>query len=350
MAILSTLSFTSLSPIFTWQILALMLLLWNLKTLPCVWHLRLIYHFVRNWSQKMDVKRTLLTYDGQEHPLFAPVSIWSRSPILEIDYNLHKSNSTFFSDLDMSRTALFIRTFSAGYRPGFRELQAEGKPGQLRPILGSVHCSFKKEIRAYEKYEVRSRILGWDAKWLIIASWFVLPARKGQSEELCASALSKYVIKKGRITVKPELALKISGWLPPKPADAVEREDNGLAQNQVASQSEQRPLKSILRNRSSASSETDIRKPVGHPDGHRPESPDGDSVLRWDMEPVSLKGDGGSPSGPKTRPNKPSSDPQKGRKWDWHRVEQERHRGVLMARGWLDLDQTLMEEYSRWGT
>ena len=54
-----------------------------------------------------------------------------------------------------------------------KELESEGFKGPFSVVLGSVHASFLKEIRAYERYQVRSRILGWDKKWILIGSVFV---------------------------------------------------------------------------------------------------------------------------------------------------------------------------------
>jgi len=46
-----------------------------------------------------------------------------------------------------------------GFSQGNIELEREGHRGKLNVILGSVHTSFHREIRPYELYEVRSRIL-----------------------------------------------------------------------------------------------------------------------------------------------------------------------------------------------
>ena len=128
--------------------------------------------------------------------------------------DLHKSNATYFSDLDHSRVALIVSLLSPGYASLDAQLAKEGHKGLLGIVLGSVHVSFYKEIKPYERYEVRSRVLCWDEKWLLIVTWFVRPTRgKGREETILASALSKYVVKKGRFTVKPERCLRYAGLL-----------------------------------------------------------------------------------------------------------------------------------------
>lgn len=173
----------------------------------------------------------------------------SHAPLLEIDYNLHKSNSTYFADLDVSRTHLV----SYLCRPSLRSLANNDttklvldpkteKPirGGLGIMLGAVECSFRREIPAYKGYELWSRILSWDRKWLYVVTHFVpkgtarptewLDPRfasvktRGASDaggnwekKIYATAVSKYVFKVGRFTVNPAIVLGESGLLPERP-------------------------------------------------------------------------------------------------------------------------------------
>ena len=120
-------------------------------------------------------------------------------------------------------------------------------------MLGAVSCTFRHEIKPYQRYEIWSRILCWDRKWVYIVSHFVKKGRvkpKGytlqplknmviagrtaetklesdatrdtpgasSSQAIFASAISKYVFKTGRLTIPPERILEAAGLLPPKPA------------------------------------------------------------------------------------------------------------------------------------
>lgn len=123
-----------------------------------------------------------------------------------------------------------------------QELTAEGKSGMMAAIIGSVTTSFKKEIRIFQKYEVWSRVLTWDKKWIYIVSHFVQKERRQRKDLVThqlstgmfsgncrasksgstakpalpvvfATSVSKYVFKKGRLTVPPERLLRASGLL-----------------------------------------------------------------------------------------------------------------------------------------
>jgi len=109
-----------------------------------------------------------------------------------------------------------------------------------------VSVNFKREIRPYEGFEVWTRVLTWDDKWLFIVGHFVRkgvvepkgyllqPWRKVKGTEgkahnvdskglhphIFATGIAKYVFKKGRLTIPPERVLRASELLPPRPTDS----------------------------------------------------------------------------------------------------------------------------------
>ncbi|MCJ1463382.1 hypothetical protein MMC07_001989 [Pseudocyphellaria aurata] len=219
------------------RIVALVLILTNLKVFPFVWHIRIFnavfQHFFLGKSNA----------PSGPAALFQPIVTSSRAPVLECDYNLHKSNSTFFADLDVTRIHLLARLFGKGITK-LRKTPSmvsgpDGVPakGKLMIILGGTHCSFRREIKPLQAYEMWSRVLAWDQKWIYIVTHFVKPggsiARKNKnktqtatektppapdSNRVLASAVSKYVLKLDRLTIHPEVLLHASDLLPPKPS------------------------------------------------------------------------------------------------------------------------------------
>ena len=259
---------------FPYALLTLFLLL-NIKNLPFVFHIRcfnaLIKHLYRS-PHKWNPQTT------GPAALFQPIITSSRAPFLEIDYNIHKSSSTYFTDCDASRLHLLACLLNQGIKtlqnPKIPVYGPDGKKvkGGFGFVLGAVQCSYRREIKPYESYEMWSRVLGWDRKWLYIVTHFVKkgavrPAgytltdgsllgrifgnrrekksspKKRMEEKvngstansganakdvaavapqlphkaICASAISKYVFKKGRLTLHPEVMLEASGLLPARP-------------------------------------------------------------------------------------------------------------------------------------
>lgn len=105
--------------------------------------------------------------------------------------------------------------------------------------LGAVSCSFKRELKPYEPYDMWTRILSWDEKWIYLVTHFVkkgavrprshylYPQQQHRENEfdetkihfdpksgIYATALSKCVFKQGRKTLSPELMLRVSGLFP----------------------------------------------------------------------------------------------------------------------------------------
>lgn len=243
------------------------------------------------------------------HALFHPVKTSSRTPLLETDYNLHKSNSTYFSDMDISRAHLFtailrngIRKPLSARRPVVPTAAIMGATDGTRAsprahviALGGICCNFKKEILPYAKFDMWTRLLCWDGKWFYLithlvkpgvgtpAEWTLQPWTKRTStpveqvseEELLksvyATGIAKYVIKRGRITVPPEQALIDADMVPTKPEGWVWRGVEG----------------------------------VGHANGHA---------------------DGALPK------------PVEGTEWNWDIIEAERRRGLSIAENFAGLD------------
>ena len=136
------------------------------------------------------------------------------------------------------------------------DMAKEGK-GSVAIMLGGVSCNFKREIKPFEGFEIWTRILSWDRKWIYIISHFVkkgavqpggytlqpwkkIRDRKGVKAEqeesnenavdghatkaahpaTFASGIAKYVFKKGRLTIPPERILRNAGLLPPRSAES----------------------------------------------------------------------------------------------------------------------------------
>jgi hypothetical protein len=239
----------------------------NVKSIPFAWHWR----FFKGFMFQTYLRSTPLPRDALFRPL---VTTSMFTPTNDTDFNGHKSNSTYFADLDVARTQHVACLLSHGIRKSHArthpELQLKGdlavevdvaqeksgpaqqKQSKPRPAvfaiaLGGVSCNFKREIKPYEPFDIWTRVLSWDHKWIYQVSHMVkagtvppdyyalqpwrTPLNKAQdpvagdfSEEqkaqfkaaIFATSISKYVVKRGRQTVPPELVLNSSNLLPPK--------------------------------------------------------------------------------------------------------------------------------------
>ncbi|KAG4033497.1 hypothetical protein MFRU_004g00050 [Monilinia fructicola] len=246
------------------RIAATVVILANLKSLPGVWHFRV-------WNAIL--KHLIFTIPNipanlGPASLFLPCITTSHAPLWECDYNLHKSNSTYFSDLDVTRSHIICCLLE----PGIHALQnnttnklvlnkdGDAVKGRWGIMLGGVMCNFKREIGIYQAYEMWSRILCWDRKWIYVVTHFVkkgtvrprgfvlgdgswlgggnarFEEQEGEGDAvevdekaIFASAVSKYVMKLGRLTVHPEVVLNASGVLPERPGGWHSMDNSGVS-------------------------------------------------------------------------------------------------------------------------
>lgn len=175
------------------KLILLLLVALSPKSIPFAWH----FKFFSN------VLKYLILANPKDIPasIFDPVDYHTRCSLFECDFNMHKSNSTYFSDLDNARGLLMLKTF----KNFFNSHKKQNGSYPYLP-LGGVLTVFKKEIKPLQAYNVKSRILGWDQKWLFVLSRFETVGRDGKPV-LCAVALTKYVFKIKRKTVPPETVI-----------------------------------------------------------------------------------------------------------------------------------------------
>ncbi|KAK7937715.1 uncharacterized protein PG986_014583 [Apiospora aurea] len=207
----------------------------NLKALPLAHSLRLLPSlsrllaprlFGRSSSKKKAPGRVTSSSGtvalAARPALFRHNTHSSRAILLDLDINMHKSNSTFFADADVSRAALLTTLLSDA-------LAARG--GALFALAGT-QCKFLREIRPLQTYTVASQILTWTDKAFYTATYFVSP-RRGDAAAVCglkggpaavlkddrlrrkvfAIMVSKYVFKAGRATVEPAAVFGAAGLL-----------------------------------------------------------------------------------------------------------------------------------------
>ncbi|KAI0151768.1 capsule polysaccharide biosynthesis protein [Xylariaceae sp. FL1272] len=201
-----------------------------------MWHAMILHLFIRDF------------HTHTPSALFHPVICSSHTSLGEIDYRLHKSNSTYLSDLDIARSHLASHLLArAGHllarNAKTRILMDPSNPSQpargpFNIGIGSIYVSFKKEIKPYQQYEMWSRVLSWDKKWLYILTHFIQkgaakprswdaeycgPLRTSPGEgkdwekKIYTTAVTTYVFKLGRLTIHPAIMLGESGLLPTRP-------------------------------------------------------------------------------------------------------------------------------------
>ncbi len=85
----------------------------------------------------------------------------------DLDANLHVNNGRYLALADIGRLHWFVR---AGLMDVARQQKAF-------PVVGDVIAKFRRELTAFQAFEVYTRIIGWDHKWGFIEHRFIREGR-----------------------------------------------------------------------------------------------------------------------------------------------------------------------------
>lgn len=94
---------------------------------------------------------------------------------VDLDLNIHMNNARYLAHMDLGRVDIILRT-------GLGKIAMRHK---LQPVIGSVMVRFRKSLQPFERFTLRSRVLGWNAKW------FFFEHRIERQGELVCLAIAK---------------------------------------------------------------------------------------------------------------------------------------------------------------
>lgn len=131
--------------------------------------------------------------DGENHIHF-------RCMPWDLDLNMHMTNSRYHSFMDLSRVDFMIRGGA------WKRLRAAG----LGPVLGSSTIRFRRPIAPFQKFDVTTRLLTWDERWIY------LEQRILAGGDVASIAVMKvtFVGRQGRVSTDKLIA--IMGYTGPK--------------------------------------------------------------------------------------------------------------------------------------
>ncbi|HEX8252811.1 MAG TPA: thioesterase family protein [Thermoanaerobaculia bacterium] len=134
----------------------------------------------------------------------------------DCDLNFHLNAGRFISFMDVSRVELIgrMRLLVRVLRRGWR------------PVVGAATVRYRRSIMPFERFDIRSRVIGWDEKW------FYVEHILEKNGTFCASGYMRTVIRGRDGVVPPREVLALlhlentpSPALPPFVADWAAAED-----------------------------------------------------------------------------------------------------------------------------
>ena len=127
----------------------------------------------------------------------------------DLDLNWHMNNGRFLTIMDLGRMDLLKRT-------GTFDLAVKNK---WMPIVGTATINFQRPLKLWQKYELHSRICGWDEKWIYLEQVFY------SKEKIIAKGRIKGLLRGKNGNIVPQL---IIDELAPGITSPVMKEDERL--------------------------------------------------------------------------------------------------------------------------
>jgi len=120
----------------------------------------------------------------------------------DLDTNLHMNNGRYLSLMDLGRVDLMLEGGVAVWlRRGWQ------------PVVAASFCRHFKPLNLFQAYEIRTRVLGWDDKWIYFEHRFT---RRGVLHAL--GAVKGLVVDGARTVPTPELIAALGHEPVPSPA------------------------------------------------------------------------------------------------------------------------------------
>lgn len=94
---------------------------------------------------------------------FIRMHVWPN----DLDLNIHVNNGRYLALADISRMHWFVRSGAVGVA---RQLGAI-------PIVGDAVAKFRRDLKPFQKFEIQTRMLGWDERWGFMEHRFVREKR-----------------------------------------------------------------------------------------------------------------------------------------------------------------------------
>jgi len=76
----------------------------------------------------------------------------------DLDTNLHMNNGRYLTLMDLGRLDLLLRNGA------IRHVMAQ----KWYPVLASCHIRFRRSLNLFQRFEIRTRIVTWDEKWIYL--------------------------------------------------------------------------------------------------------------------------------------------------------------------------------------
>ncbi len=119
----------------------------------------------------------------------------------DLDLNMHVNNGRYLTLADIGRLDWFVRTGALGV----------ARQHKAFPVVGDAIAKFRRDLKAFQSFEIHTRLLGWDHKWGYIEHRFL------RLDRVIGVVMIRGVFKGPRGPIDPGVLLKGLSHSAPSP-------------------------------------------------------------------------------------------------------------------------------------
>lgn len=122
----------------------------------------------------------------------------------DLDLELHMNNGRYVTIMDLGRVQYYCRTGL------LRQIFAK----RWKILVGAAQITFKKPLAPFQAYELQTKLISWDEKWIYFEQSFI------SNETVMAVGYAKVIFRSKAETMSPLEylgAIGIRSGLPPSP-------------------------------------------------------------------------------------------------------------------------------------
>lgn len=113
---------------------------------------------------------------------------------LDLDLNLHLTNSRYMALMDLGRLDFILRSNT------WRVM----RQGRLGLVLGGAAIRFRRSLAPFRRFTLTTKVLGWDERWIYVEQVFT-----GPQGVACHAVFRAAFVKAGKM-VPPNNALALA--------------------------------------------------------------------------------------------------------------------------------------------
>ncbi len=103
---------------------------------------------------------------------------------LDLDLNLHLTNSRYLALMDLGRTDMILRSGTWG----------EMRRQKLGVVLAGAAMRFRRPLSPFARFSLATRLLGWDERWIYVQQVFC-----GPEGVACMAVVRAAFVKGGKL-------------------------------------------------------------------------------------------------------------------------------------------------------